>query len=799
SGSNGAAQEPPSGEQQHHNGDATSKPSQAQDSDPKQSAQPQKPPGGFDTTPLPDAPPGYMVRFCFRCAANLPPADFHTASSDPYLTATLKASNVKRHNEDPDLVHRTRTLRRTTEPEWNDEWIVANVPPSGFTLKCRLYDEDSPDKDDRLGNVTIKIPHVFDKWDGIPPPGKEFAAKKRMISKRAFLLKGLASMLQSGTHMTPKLTVSIQVLGRSDPPYAQMYTLGPTSWVKHFSPMIGRLAGTKVNADENDDQAGPSSQVEKSKSQKYDFQANEMQLQGPVPPRLYHRYVQFRPVIGKMFASTGLRGKVLNAALHKQHNRVYNFDQSTEYGSVEPCSEQASLQFLRLAHFDQGGRVFTYVLTLDGLLRFTETGKEFGIDLLSKHTMHSNVETYVACSGEFFIRRLEHPDASDDSQPNGEVHPTDEISGGPPKADPPPNPSCYQLIIDNDSGTYRPDKSILPDLEAFLEKNLPGLGVIAMHWEEKELQKLKDAQRSVKKKEGRMVNAVMNRSLSSISSAESELERREGAWEQGKKSKKSKKEAALAALENPSKIKDARASLSIQPVSNHASESEICIKNDRLYLWFHRDPYALRNDHLVTAGPSHLGLHQRLPAINALDPRRDAHLALGRDRAQELHVQRRRDATRRVQTARLAKGRVELVNHAQRLVHHGGRHAAVQQRLVAAQPVAEREEAGHARDGPGRVAQVPRVVGAEEAQHVPQGARGGERGADELVVPVRGGVEALRDEADGGGDGGEVLDGGGEEVWRRVGGDEVEGRREDTVEGGEAEGAVVGHAEGFGT
>lgn len=288
------------------------------------------------------------------------------------------------------------------------------------------------------------------------------------------------------------------------------------------------------------------------------FQANEMQLQGPVPPRLYHRYVQFRPVIGKMFASTGLRGKVLNTALHKQHNRVYNFDASTEHGSVEPCSEQASLQFLRLVHFDEGGRVFTYVLTLDGLLRFTETGKEFGIDLLSKHTMHSNVETYIACSGEFFVRRLEHPDASDDPEPKEKVHPTDEISGGPPVADPPANPSYYQLIIDNDSGTYRPDKSTLPDLKAFLEKNLPGLGVIAMHWEEKELQKLKDAQRSVRKKEGRMVNAVMNRSLSSISSAESELEHRDAGWEQGQQSKR---EAAFAAIEDPHKLKDAVGSL----------------------------------------------------------------------------------------------------------------------------------------------------------------------------------------------------------------------------------------------
>ncbi|KAG8424506.1 hypothetical protein J3458_001289 [Metarhizium acridum] len=144
---------------------------QANGSGLKRAIKGKKPPGGFDTTPLPDAPQGYTIRFTFRYAANLPPADFGTASSDPFLTATLTASNPKRHKEDPDLVHRTRTIRKTTEPEWNEEWVVANVPPSGFKLKCRLYDEDAADHDDRLGNVTIQVPRVFEQWEGIPPPG----------------------------------------------------------------------------------------------------------------------------------------------------------------------------------------------------------------------------------------------------------------------------------------------------------------------------------------------------------------------------------------------------------------------------------------------------------------------------------------------------------------------------------------------------------------------------------------------------------------------------------------------------
>ncbi|KAH6608451.1 hypothetical protein Trco_001797 [Trichoderma cornu-damae] len=506
------------------------------------------PPGGFDKTPLPDAPQGYTVRFVFHSATNVPVADFHTASSDPFLVATLRGTQPKRHREDPDLKYRTRTLHRTTQPVWDEEWVVSNVPPGGFTLKCRMYDEDVADRDDRLGNVTIDVGSICQDWAGIPPPGQEFEAKKRVMSKRAFILRGIASAISHGGHLAPRLRISIQVLGESAPPFAQMCTLAPTRWIKHNSPMIGRLVGTKVNAHESDDEKEHNGHDHEPKSQKYDFQANEIQLQGPVPPALYHRYVEFRPVIGSLFSSTGIRGTILNKALHKQHHRIYNYNASTEHGGFEPCSRQASLQFLRMAHFDEGGRIFTYVLTLDGLLRFTETGKEFGIDFLSKHTMHADAEKYIACSGEFFVRRLPHPDAGDGPEPRQGTHPAEPVPGGPPDQPPPPNPALYQLYIDNESGTYRPDKSILPALKGFLHKNFPGLGIVVMDVEDERLQRLKQEQRAIKKSQGRIMQVVMNSSTDSFSSAESELDHRDENWESGRKSKK---EAAHSALRNP--------------------------------------------------------------------------------------------------------------------------------------------------------------------------------------------------------------------------------------------------------
>ncbi|TVY68829.1 hypothetical protein LSUE1_G006552 [Lachnellula suecica] len=380
-----------------------------------------EPAGGYDATPIPTARDGYTVRFTFHRAENLPMSDLNSRSSDPFIMATLSSALPTRHKEDPAMVVRTPTIHKNVDPVWDYRWVVAGVPSSGFRLKCRLYDEDPSDHDDRLGNVTIHVNHIDQNWRGIQE--EQFDIKKRMASKRAYLVRGCAAMLSSNVHMGGHLYISAEVLGESEPPHGRMYTVGETAWIKHYSPMIGRLAGTKA--------PGSSNGGDGSKTEKYDFQANQFQLQGPVPAELYHRFVEFKPFVKGMFSKAGLRGRILNKALHHQHARVYNFSNSTEYGIVPPRSKEAALQFLKMVHYDEGGRIFTYVLTLDGLLRFTETGKEFGIDLLSKHTMHSDVNIYIACSGEFFVRRLKHPHESTDA-PNQESHPDADVPRRPP-------------------------------------------------------------------------------------------------------------------------------------------------------------------------------------------------------------------------------------------------------------------------------------------------------------------------------------------------------------------------------
>ncbi|KAK5687807.1 hypothetical protein LTR17_026744 [Elasticomyces elasticus] len=523
------------------------------------------PAGGFDATPIPPRPAGYTLKITIHRATNLPMADLNSFSSDPYVLAQIDTDTPTRHKEDPPVRHRTQTIRQNTEPVWNDEWIVANVPASGMKLKLRVYDEDPADKDDRLGNVHVHVDRIGDDWAGLREQSYEM--KARMASKRAYLIRMAAVCMRTSKHLRGNLFVSIENLGRTqqDGQNGRIYTVGPCRWVRHYDPILGRIMGMKEPDEDGDEpkQVGEKQQKhesqqthkssrsgpkDKKKVQKYNFQANQLQLQGPVPAHLYHRYVEFKPFVKGMFTGSGVRGFILSKALHHQHARVYNFDRQTIWGNYtypqNGQDESMTQQFLDLVHYDKGGRIFTYVLTLDALWRFTETGKEFGIDMLSKHTMHSDVSIYIAFSGEFFVRRLKHPrrppppDPIDDSSNINDSHPPHDFAGAGEDDDPPKNPEYYELVIDNDSGTYRPNAKLLPLLKDFLARALPGIHIQTLDCQAdaEKMSKMKDEQRERKKAEGgdQVIYMQGSRSSSISSSDEEDLERMEAEFEGGR-------------------------------------------------------------------------------------------------------------------------------------------------------------------------------------------------------------------------------------------------------------------------
>jgi len=134
--------------------------------------------------------------------------------------------------------------------------------------------------------------------------------------------------------------------------------------------------------------------------------------------------------------------------------------------------------------------------------------------------MHSDVSIYVAYFGEFFIRRLRHrnrpsPEEAEigdgkgdeeahekGQEPRNETHPPKDLPGGPPFEDPPKDPSYYQLVIDNDSGTYRPNAELLPLLKKLMQYNFPRLRVLTLDCRKdtERTERMKDEQRKKRRR-----------------------------------------------------------------------------------------------------------------------------------------------------------------------------------------------------------------------------------------------------------------------------------------------------------
>jgi len=236
-----------------------------------------------------------------------------------------------------------------------------------------------------------------------------------------------------------------------------------------------------------------------------------------------------------MFTKSGIKGRLLHRALHDQYATIYGYGKDTEWGVVKPSDDDEdvghafAVKFLRMTSFGTQGRIFTYVITLDGEMRFTETGEEFVIELLSKHSMHADVAKEIAYSGEFFMRLMEGHEG--ESKEGGEG----DLEDGPQDE----NPKHYELVIDNDSGTYRPRKELLPTLEEFLasDDNFGGLGrVLTMDCFDETLEKWKEERKETKRRaRGKGKNdgppkMMQVRSDSSMSSGLSSVESGNGRW-----------------------------------------------------------------------------------------------------------------------------------------------------------------------------------------------------------------------------------------------------------------------------
>lgn len=112
-------------------------------------------------------------------------------------------------------------------------------------------------------------------------------------------------------------------------------------------------------------------------------------------------------------------------------------------------------------------------------------------------------EIDIAFSGEFFIRsrrsRNGQENGHEDLNMNG-LNIKPELNRQ--RSHTSEDPADYELIIDNDSGTYRPSPDLLPKLKEFLQYNFAKLKIKALPQGDEELQRLKKEQLEHKKRSG---------------------------------------------------------------------------------------------------------------------------------------------------------------------------------------------------------------------------------------------------------------------------------------------------------
>lgn len=103
--------------------------------------------------------------------------------------------------------------------------------------------------------------------------------------------------------------------------------------------------------------------------------------------------------------------------------------------------------------------VYTYVID-DNTWRFSETGEGFFTDFASKHALLANGSEHVRYAGEFHPRPKYGWNRIDDE---------------------------WELVFDNGSGTYAPSADLLPNLQALMVHNFPGLNIVTYDYKDPEL------------------------------------------------------------------------------------------------------------------------------------------------------------------------------------------------------------------------------------------------------------------------------------------------------------------------
>ncbi|KAJ3907028.1 hypothetical protein F5879DRAFT_1065500 [Lentinula edodes] len=380
----------------------------------------------------------------FIGASGIPKLDV-VGTADPYFVAKI--------DDEVSMVSTVKT--NTLTPVWNETWRVKNVPITSDLLVEVLDKDFGSPIDDFVGKFKTSV-----------------AAGAKELE-----IEGPLFRRNRGTFW-----LKIDSTPSSDPPEPRYLFDGPIRYSRHLSPTVGRLT--------NLDDARL-------------YSTWKLYLIGV---SLYfkdvyqHWNVNYKAA--QTIFGTGATSLAVRTGIQAGHKMLYARSTSNGFGVIESATDVLKLfhggrlnpkgivgsdqEYLSAQDGTPAARsffahrvkpaVYTYIISAeDDSLRFSETGAAFFVDFASKHALHANCCDRVRYSGEFHPR----PRAKNNSWIGWQDF-SDSMSD---------EMVDWEVLIDNNSGTYSPDKAMLPTLQALLEYNFPGFKVQALDREDEELTK----------------------------------------------------------------------------------------------------------------------------------------------------------------------------------------------------------------------------------------------------------------------------------------------------------------------
>ncbi|KAF9239077.1 hypothetical protein BU15DRAFT_47014 [Melanogaster broomeanus] len=383
----------------------------------------------------------------FIGAVNIPKMDV-VGTADPYFNAKLDQrlsyAQVQliclERLQANQTTFRSSVQSSTLNPAWNEIWQVKNVPTSA-TLSVVLRDKDEGALiDDYIGKFETNIhPGVQDV---------EIQGPMGLRNRGTFWLK-IDSLPSQG-----------------DPALLPYLFDGPVHYSRHSSPTMGALTNLRDTRL---------------------YSTWKVYIKGV--PRIFGGEVQGwnRTYKAAQSIFQGPTSIAVRSAIQAGHRMLYARTVTNGFGVITTSehvfcllhggTHRSSLDgTVSFAHRIKPA-VYTYIISTDDeTFRFSETGAAFFVDFASKHALHSNCAESVRYAGEFHPRPEGGWENFTDNRGDNEVE--------------------WELVIDNNSGTYSPSPALLPKLKEIMEFNFPGYKVVALNHDDPELNASREACRA---------------------------------------------------------------------------------------------------------------------------------------------------------------------------------------------------------------------------------------------------------------------------------------------------------------